>query len=272
MPSSEITRHTGAPEGLEDFEPSDMMVPTWRLDHGEGVVVDSLSGERFEKAEVIITGLVKQRTLWAAEMSETKEMPLCRSLNFTAGVPDQENPKRFPWAAAGFNYDDYKVGGDDATLELPCEGCQLKEWGSHPKNQTPWCAEQWVFSLMTKTGETWSPAILTLQRSNLQAARAYVTSFARSRSPLFVCTTKLTCTLNKRGTVKYTTIAFAKGTDTPEELHDDFADQYRRIREFIQTPRGNDRNSAENDSAAPTAPASNKRGAAAIDDDDEIDF
>lgn len=249
---------TTEPTGLEDFETGDMVMPQLRIDHQEGTLVDSLSGEASNDPEVILLGLVKQRILWEADMSTEKLGPLCRSLTFVTGLPDM---KRFPWAAAGF---------DAEAPALPCEGCQLKEWDSHPKNGTPWCSEQWVFPLLQKTGESWSPSTLTVQRANLKPARAYVTSFARSKSPLYVATTKLVCQQQRRGTVKYVTLSFIKGAPTPEELHPDFADQYRRIREFVQTPRSNEEEITEPANAA--APTASRKSAAAVEDDEDIDF
>lgn len=217
--------------GLEDFDTTDMVMPTLRLDHQEGVMVDTLSGEQFPSLTVVLLGLVKQRILWPAEMSETKENPMCRSLNFSVGTPDPDKPERFPYAAAKLDPDQYP------DLHLPCEACALKEWGSNPKNQTPWCSEQWTFPLMMPAGEGWAPAVFTLQRSNLKAARAYMTSFARSKKPLFTTETKITLQSNKRGTVKYVNTMFAKGDDTPSDFHPELAENYRRIREWLQTPR-----------------------------------
>lgn len=239
--------------GFEDFEVGDMVMPTLRIDHQEGVLVDNLSGEQFTEITVILLGLVKQRILWPVEMSETKEQPLCRSLDFAVGTPQ---PDRFPWKASGLEKKDH----------LSCDSCPLKEWGSNPKNESPWCSEQWTFPLMMPAGNGWAPALLTLQRSNLKAARAYMTSFARSKSPLFTCESKVTLQQNKRGTVKYVNLFFAKGQDTPEEQRPEYAENYRRIREWVQTPRDESTATEEEETTA-----TGKTSEAAL-DESEIDF
>ncbi len=245
--------------GLEDFAPEDLVMPALRIDHQAGVIKHSLSGEEFKELDTILLGLVKQRTLWAPDMAAEPEAPICRSLNFTTGIPDPQKPERFPWKAAGV----------DEAPAISCEGCQLKEWGSHPKNSSPWCSEQWVFPLMFKSGSTWSPATITLQRVNLKPARGYVSAFAAEKSGLYVCTTKLTCHQNKRGTVSFVTLSFAKGDATPEDSWPELIEQYRRTRQFLQTPRSTDEEVTEPGDAAPKAPP--KKAAAAV-DEEEIDF
>lgn len=248
---------SGLMVGFEDFDSSDMVIPRMRLDHTEGVLVDTLSGETYTELELLLLGLVKQRILWPAEVTEEKSGPLCKSLNFSQGLPD--HPK-FPWAAAGFKPADYTEG-----TPLPCAGCQLKDWGSNPKNDTSWCAEQYTFALMvpSSNADGWSPALLTLQRSGLKSARAYMSAFARAGKPLFSSTTKLSLIPLKRGSVKYVVPQFVKGAPVPEDQWIEFADQARRIRTFVQTPR---------DEVVEETPvtATSTRTAAATDDSDSI--
>lgn len=214
--------------GLEDIDSSDMMMPTLRLNHGDGVMEDSLSGETFDRVTAIPLGVIKNRILWPAEMGDDKAPPLCRSLNFTEGIPDGDN---FPWKAAGFDRAKFEEGEN-----LPCANCALKEWGSHPKTETPWCSEQWVVPMMLAGG----PALFTLQRSSLKGIRAYVTSFARARQPLFVNYVKISLNQQRRGSVKFVVPQFAKGDATDEADHRDLADAYRRVRDYVQTPRAED--------------------------------
>lgn len=225
----------GAPEGLEDFTNEDMVMPRLTILHQEGVFQDTLSNEKFGELEVVLLGLVKQRILWPPEMEAEKKPPLCKSFNYTEGRPDGENPSRFPWKASGFAMADH-VDGENPPV-LTCEGCALKEWGSHPKSDTPWCSEQHVLPLMMSVGGGFSPAILTLQRTAIKPSKAYMTSFARSQSPLFVTTTKLSLSVQRRGTVTYSVPIFARGTATEVEDHPEFALTYRRIRDYLTTPR-----------------------------------
>jgi hypothetical protein len=243
------------PEGLEDFAPEDMVMPRLNISHTEGVYVDSLSGEKFQGLDVVLLGLIKQRILWPPEVSGDKEAPLCKSFNFTEGRPDPANPSRFPWKASGFSMGDY-VKGDDVPPVLTCEGCKLKDWGTHPKTETPWCSEQHTFALLMQVGDGYSPAILTVQRTGIKPSKAYLTSFARSASPLFIVTTKLGLTVSKRGTVVYAVPTFTRGVPTPEEAHPEFAAHYRRIREFITTPTAATEGEEEGTPVAAPTPAS----------------
>ena len=257
-------------EGLEDFDADDMVMPKLTIEHAEGVFVDSLSGERFPTLEVVLLGLVKQRILWPVDVAAEVEAPMCKSYNFLEGRPDPANPTRFPWKASGFNMADY-VDGENPPV-VTCDGCKLKEWGSNPKGDTPWCSEQHTFALLLPIANGgWSPAVLTLQRTGLKPSKAYMTSFARSQSPLFVTTTKMGLTVQKRGTVTFSVPTFARGTATDETEHAGYAVQYRRIREFIATPRAVE--AEEGTPVAAPAPAPKAPAAAAAPaDDDEMPF
>ena len=254
------------PEGLEDFDTDDMVMPKLTIAHQDGQFTDSLSGEKFDSLEVVLLGLIKQRILWPPDMGVEAEAPLCKSYNFTEGRPDPANPTRFPWKASGFAMTDY-VDGENAPV-VTCESCKLKDWGSHPKSETPWCSEQHTFALLLPTGGGWSPAILTLQRTGIKPSKAYLTSFARSQSPLFVCTTKLGLSVQKRGTVTFSVPTFTRGTPTDADDHPEFASTYRRIREFITTPRQAEAEAEGTPVAAPSTPAASAAAAS----DDEMPF
>jgi hypothetical protein len=225
-------------DGLEDFDESDMMMPTLRIGHNQdvGVLIDNLSGERFTSLEVVILGLVKQRILWNPEIGETKEDPLCKSYDYDTGYPDPENPTRFPWSASGFQA---PVIGQPVP-PINCGDCPLKEWGTHPKNDSPWCTEQHTYVVLTIANDTYAPAILTLQRTSLKASRAYMSSFARTKTPMFIVTTNISLSIQKRGNVDYSVVVLGRGRPTPVELYDNFKAQYRRIRGILHTPRSGD--------------------------------
>lgn len=251
-------------EGLEDFEADDMVMPKLDIAHADGVFVDSLSGERFETLEVVLLGLIKQRILWPTEMGAEKEAPMCKSYNFTEGRPDPVNPSRFPWKASGFAMAEY-VDGENPPA-VACDSCALKEWGSNPKGDTPWCSEQHTFAvLLPVVGGGFSPAVMTLQRTGIKPSKAYMTSFVRAQSPLFVTTTKLGLSVQKRGTVTFSVPTFARGVATSPEDHAGFASNYRRIRDFIATPRA-----AEAEEGTPVKAPVKK--AAPVAADDEMPF
>lgn len=255
------TYDPNAMTGLEDFDANDAVMPRLKIVGKEAMFEDNLSGEKHEKIRVILLGLVKQRILWAPEVDDG-EGPLCRSLNFEKGLPFI---KEFPFAESGFP----APAADAKNVELPCNNCALKEWGSNPKGSTPWCSEQHTFPLLMQTGEdAWMPAILTLQRSGIKASKAYISSYVRAKQPLYTAVTEISLQGQKRGQVEYATPIFRKEDATPGEEWPVYAQQYRQIREFLQTPRL-DEDGAEQEAKKPAAAAA---PATPYGDDDEPPF
>ena len=230
-------------EGLEDFDESDLIMPTLKLGANQdaGFIIDGLSGERYPGEpgiEMVVLGIVKQRILWPPEMGPTKEDPLCKSYEFKLGHPDPENPSRYPWAASGFTAP--AVGAPPSILS--CEDCRLKEWGTNPgpQKEAPWCTEQHTYVVLQIINESYAPAILMLQRTGIKPSKAYMSSFARTKTPMFIKTTHLRLSVQKRGIVEYSVPILEPGRPTPPEMFQQFADQYRRIRTMLQTPRSGD--------------------------------
>ena len=240
--------------GLEDFDPAvDAIMPTLRIDHKKGVFVDALSGAEFENLNVVILGLIKQRVLWEAEVDDGNKTPLCRSYNFHEGHPDQ---KDFPWKESGFDKAAVEAAGP---LVLPCESCALKDWGSHPNRDTPWCSEQHTFAVLQPLGDGLAPSLLTLQRSAIKPSRTYLTNFFRAKTPLYTVFTKIILDHRKRGQVDFAVPKLTQGEPTATEDWGMFAEQYLAIKEQVQTPRtfGDDaeEEEASGDPAAAPAPS-----------------
>jgi hypothetical protein len=103
----------------------------------------------------------------------------------------------------------------------------------------------------------------------MKASKSYVSSFVRAKTPLYTVLTRLSLTAQKRGTVDYAVVNFAKIDGTDPENWGDYANQYRSIREFLHTPRTDDEASVEAPAAA-TSPVPSASSAAA--DDDEPPF
>jgi hypothetical protein len=251
----------GLDTGLEDFDTTDMVMPRLSIVHDEAKFEDNLTGERHEKLRVVILGLVKQRILWDVDVKDG-EGPMCKSFNFREGVP---HLKTFPLDASGFDALP-QVGGT-----LPCDSCSLKDWGSHPQRETPWCSEQHTFPLLMQVGEDGpfsAPAMLTVQRSAIKASKSFLTGFARSKTPVFTVITELSLDPQKKGTVKYSVPRFVKVGTTEQEDWAEYADHYRTIRDFISTRPPDDGDVGGDDGPRTTAPAPSEAGAAAEDDDD----
>lgn len=227
----------GFQTGLEAFEVTDSVIPRLNIVQKEGQFEDNLSGERFDQVTIIPLGLVKQRVLWPATKDESNDAPMCKSPNNLTGFPNDDAPKdkRFPWAKSGFNKDDYPEQAD-GLRELPCAGCQLKEWGSHPNGKAPWCTEQWTLPILYDgRGEgVFSPAIFTLQRSGLKAIRAYLTPFQRQGSPAFVNEATVRLEVHTRGDVVYSKPRFTRGQPTDRNEWNSFAMQFMQIKDYLE--------------------------------------
>lgn len=235
--------------GLEDVDASDMSVPRLKIVHQEGKFQDSLSNEKFDEVEVVLLGLVKQRLMWDVEVEDDAK-PLCKSTNFDSGNPGEN----FPWGASGLVQADFAGG-----LALPCENCKLKDWGSHPRNDSPWCSEQHVYPLLMKVDDVWAPSILTIQKTGIKPSRTYLSSFVRTKKPLFTKITKLSLDTNKRGSVVYSVPKFAAVGETEPGDWPEFAQQFLSLRSWLQNPPRRD------DDDATVTPTSSS-------DDDDVTF
>ena len=254
----------GLDTGLEDFGAEDMVMPRLSIDHPNAVFVDNLTNESHEKLTVVILGLVKQRILWDEEVNEG-DRPLCKSYDFREGVPGDN----FPIKASGFD----ALPTDGGTL--PCDACSLKDWGSNPRNDTPWCSEQHTFPLLMQAGgdpdNYGAPAILTVQRSAIKASKSYLTGFARSKTPVYTVVTELSLDARKKGSVNYAVPRFSKIGETDQDDWQEYARSYRSIREFLTTPRVEEPSDAASD--APRASSSGaSEAASAVADDDDLPF
>jgi hypothetical protein len=268
--------------GLEDFDAStDAVMPRIKIVGKEAMFEDNLTGEKHDKISVILLGLVKQRILWDAEVEENAA-PMCRSLDFQLGLPASD----FPTKVSGFDRAlveaAQKDGGGPA---LPCASCNLKEWGTNPRGSTPWCSEQHTYPLLMEQGigsGIWQPAILTLQRSGIKASKAYITGFARSRTPLYTAKTLISLQAQKRGSVDYAVPVISRAGATEQGEWPEYAQTYRNIRSFLTTPRVTDDDDegssptvvVEREAPAaaakpPKAPAGVTRPAPVVEDDDE---
>lgn len=251
----------GLDTGLEDFDTTDMVMPRLTIDHGEAKFVDNLTGEKHEKMQVVMLGLIKQRILWDTEVNDG-DKPLCKSFDFRSGIPDEA---RFPWDASGFDKADFDE-------KLPCDACALKEWDSHPQRGTPWCSEQHTFPVLMSTGENVyaAPAILTVQRSAIKASKSYLTGFARSKTPLYTVVTEISLNAQKRGSVNYAVPSFVRVGATDDEQWSEYAQHYRTIREFISTPPPTD--DEPSSPAANTQQPKDNQSQAATGDEDDLPF
>lgn len=256
-----------ASTGLEDFSMSDAVMPRIKINHERGTWGDNLTGMEFETLRFIPLGLVKQRVLFHPNV-EDGDVPMCKSSDYVMGYPNIEAPaaKSFPWDKSGFNPDDFPPDAE-GNRALPCDGCQLKEWGSHPLGNTPYCSEQWTMPIYYEQsglpddhpdGGVWIPAILTLQKSSIRPIRTYLTPFANSDRPPFLAIARGTLRVQTRGTVTYSTPSFVKEGDSDRSRWLEFSEQFLEMRSYLQRPpikEGDDAPVADNTNTAPVQQA-----------------
>jgi hypothetical protein len=228
--------------GLDDFGMEDAVIPRLAIVHKDAQFKDSLSGETFDSVKTILLGLVKQRILWHTTVDDD-DWPMCRSVDHEHGFPneseDQPKDKRFPWELSGFRPEDYPAdsGGQ---RKLPCSGCALKEWGSHPDGKRPYCSEQFTMPVLYDPQDNglWVPAIMTFQKTGLKPLKSYLTSFARNRTPAFSAITEIGLDPRQRGATDYAVPTFRRVGDTEEENWRDYSVNYRTMRDFLQEEPG----------------------------------
>lgn len=244
--------------GLEQFGMEDAVIPRLSIVHKEQEFKDSLTNEQFPKIKTIILGLQKQRVLFH-HIVDDGDVPMCKSANFETGFPnvdeDVKKDKRFPWDKSGFDPSDYPPD-ENGLIRLPCSGCQLKEWGSHPDGKKPYCAEQFTLPILYDPRETdeWVPALITFQKTSLKPLKSYITSFARSKSAAFQAITEISLTAEKRGSNEYSVPIFKRIGDTDEENWREFSTNFRSMRDFLTADPG----SRDEDSGpAVSAPSGN---------------
>lgn len=230
--------------GLEGLDPSTLSTPRLKIDGPEGVFVHDLSGETFEELNVVLLGMFRQRNLWPPTMGKEKTGPLCRSYDAVSGHPDLKD-NRF-WKATVSKAGVSASGFDPAEYSgklLPCDSCELKEWGSHPSRENaPWCGEVFVVPVMLDAtdDDPGYAAILSLTGAQITPAKKYMTSFVQKKQPLFTATTRLTLNRQSRGEVDYSVIKYARTGDSPEVHFPSWMKTFVKIRDMLITPRVND--------------------------------
>lgn len=260
--------------GLEEFGIEDAVIPRITIVHKEGRFKDSLSNQEFESINCIILGLVKQRSLWHPTVDEG-DWPMCRSMDHNTGFPnlsdEQPKDKRFDklWEKAGFDPKDFPPD-DEGRVRLPCASCQLKEWGSHPDGKKPYCSEQFTLPILyDPDGDgIWVPAIVTFQKTALKGLKAYLSSFARSKSAAFQAVTEITLRMEKKGSTDYSVPEFKKIGTTDEENWLEYSTNYRTMANFLRADPGT-RDDSEDSTPTPK-PAEAKEESKADDSDSDV--
>lgn len=250
--------------GLEDFDPSEASLPRIQIAHKDGLFVDKQTNEQFPKIYGVFLGLIKQRAMWAKELEDDSK-PLCKSNDSEWGYPNVTGPGHslFPWAATGID-PNVQPRDEEGRITMKCETCPMAQWGrSSTKNTPPPCSEKYTMPVHYSTepgGQLDHAGIISFQRSSITPLKQFISAFIRMKQPLFSAYVELGLLLQKRGQVDYSVPTVKRGVAVPPENWEDFAREYRSIREFLrQRPR-------QADGSAPVSaaqPAANAWGASA---------
>ena len=238
-PSNTVALPDNFNTGLDEFDSNDATIPRLQIQHHDGKFKDSLSNEEFEKVDVIILGLVKQRILWDAIMDE-EDKPVCKSTNHHDGYPqlvaEEKGQKLFPIEKSGFDLKDYPPD-ENGDVALPCAGCALKEWGSHPDGKKPYCSEQYTLPVLyAPTDGVWVPALMTFQKTGLKPLKSYLTGFSRSKTPAFQAITQIGLDLRSFANNPFCVPNFKKVGETDMEDWIGYSTSYEGIAEFLRMP------------------------------------
>lgn len=221
--------------GLDDMTQADLSIPRLQIINKKGLFKESLTNTEQPSLNVIILGLVKQRTLWPTKIGDTPAKPMCRSNDFNHGFPNVDQPMHpFPWQASGLTQE-HVVPTSDNTLMFNCSDCKLKEWGSRPDSEAPWCNEVWSLALLIDPYQTgqYLPSILSLSKTNLAPARRYLAGFKAAGQAAFTAVTNISLQLLKKGDNDYSNIIFQRVQPTDSGHWNEWGEAYIEMREFL---------------------------------------
>lgn len=221
-------------DGLEDIDAADLVMPVYKMDHDNKCWVDSLTNQQFPVIRGIVLGVLKQRILWPADPGVAGETPICRAYDLETGYPDEDKFKvRLVRDTSGFTNEQIETG------VLPCESCNLKEWGTHPKGDGPWCNEQYTTPILVLDDEGGiTAAVISHQRTALKPLKGYITSFASRRKPFYTAVTTIGLTQMKKGTSEYVIPKFIIGEESDSDFWQDFSSRWAQTKAFLGSPRG----------------------------------
>ena len=240
--SQEVAIPNQMPEGLEDTDASDLAMPIYRIDHDNGVFVNGLTGESFTEFDAVILGRLKQRILWPKEPGDSGDLPMCRSSDFRTGIPRAEawvqvQPKSnnlTAQKASGFDWATVEAAAEGGGL--PCENCNLKEWGQD--RTPPWCNEQWTmpFARLDEGGDP-ILGVISFQRTGLKPCKSYVSAFVQAKSPLYTVVTRVKAIVQQRGSVSWVVPSFQRLKESNSTQWPLYSKSLSEVRSYLTTPR-----------------------------------
>lgn len=249
--------------GLEDFDvATEGAVPRINIKHGdESFWKINIREELFSTFRAIPLGLIKQRILWPAQYQGDDADPLCKSVDNQNGILDWPN---FPWQASGFDATDISQNpsyDEVGNVVLPCQGCRLKEWGSHPLGKQPWCNQQATIPMLVDLGADpnnpeWMPAVVSFSKTGLRPINNFITPYAARREPLYTSVVEFSLKPATSNGRRYAVPSVREIGKTDNSKWIEYSQQYAQMRAFLTTPptkRDEDEGVASTPPPAPVA-------------------
>lgn len=240
----------GLDDGLEDFD-GGLQLPRLQLKHADRVFLDTATNEEYPTLVGIPLGMVRQRTMWPAEVGDEKGRPQCKSSDGIDGYPnmnDQGTDFEFPW-------EDFPISAEQASKDefdrpvLKCTGCPFAEWTRNKKGKPvpPACKERYTFPFLYTTerradgslnpkGPFDSAGVFSLQGSGIRPARQYMSRFKASRLPLYAAVVEITLRGESRGSVEYSVPEFKKLDNTSQSDWQMYSEQLQGVKEYLKAP------------------------------------
>lgn len=248
--------------GFEDFDVSDARLARLTIDHKGspevGLIpafVDSLSGQRMQKLQIIPLVFGKKRIMWPAVMSdEADAQPICKSVDNKVGFPTLDAKKKhenYDFAAAMIDPKLMQINPINNRMEIPCEICRFKEWGSNPipGKEQPWCNQTREIPVMYGA-EDEPPtilAVITFKGTSIRPCNDFFAGIAasgratRTQIPVFSVVAEITLQHAQKGSNVYQIPVFRKVANVDRSRWMDLSIEAKQAADIIrQIPRGDE--------------------------------
>ena len=222
------TTDTEPVEGLEDFDPSDLIIPRLKLvqpssaEGTPGALLSNLSGEEYDSLRFVPLSIRKGRVLW----EEGNDMPICRSSD--ALRPDEgiESPQNSVCA-------ERRKG---RTVDV----CSMGKWGDGP----PPCKLNYTI-LGLDIDHDEQPFMITLSGTSIKPTKKLISTFTLRRKSIYSMSVVLSTQKGRSKHGSFYVVSFSGYQDcNPPDL---YRERYIELKDF--DPAAADAASAEQTTA-----------------------
>jgi len=190
-----------------------------KIDHSAG---QFWSGESNigKEIDVIMLGLIRQRTLWPPKDSK-RSRPDCESPDFEHGYAKIDT---FPWKDTDFVE---PIGGGTRPHELPCDQCPLRNWQDRTP---PRCAQVWNVPVIYGAGLF----VIPFSASALSDLENYMRPFRDSRTPLYTVITRIKLSRVEKKGRRYVVPHFSQTANTDTRVYPEYSSKLNQVKEVMQ--------------------------------------